>query len=66
MTAKWISGTLQITPESVAERDALLMIWNIRKDYHLPIDPRDFGVKADGFTDDTKPTQAVLDALVSL
>jgi hypothetical protein len=36
MTAKWISGTLQITPETVAERDALLMIWNIKKDNDLP------------------------------
>ena len=41
MIAKWISGTLQITPETGAERDALLMIWNIKKDYDLPYKPID-------------------------
>jgi hypothetical protein len=64
MTAKWTQGTLCIIPENLLERDALLQLWNLRKDYRLPIDSDDFG--ADGITNDTFPIQAAVDGLVSL
>jgi polygalacturonase len=66
MTARWIQGALEIKPDSATERDALLKIWNVKKDYRRPINPDDFGVIADGVTDDTSAIQAVLDATVSL
>lgn len=66
MTARWIDGALEIKPENVMERDALLTIWKLKKDYCRPIDPDDFGVRADGVSDDTAAIQAVLDATVSL
>jgi hypothetical protein len=66
MTARWIDGALEIRPENVMERDALLNLWNVRRDYRRPISPDDFGVKADGVSDDTAAIQAVIDATVSL
>jgi hypothetical protein len=66
MIARWIDGALEVRPESTVERDALLAVWNLRKDYRKPISPDDFGVKADGISDDTSALQAVLDATVSL
>ena len=71
MTVKWTQGTLCIIPENSTERDALLMVWNIKKAYSLhpdplPIDPKDFGVMANGVDNDTLAIQAGIDALVSL
>ena len=66
MIARWIDGALEVRPENTVERDALLTMWNLRKDYRTPISPDDFGVQADGVSDDTAALQAVLDAIVSL
>lgn len=66
MTARWIDGALEVRPENAVERDALLTVWNLRKDSRRPISPDDFGVKADGISDDTAAIQAVIDATVSL
>lgn len=66
MIARWIDGALEIRPENTVERDALLSLWNLKKEYRSPINPDDFGVKADGISDDTAAIQAVIDATVSL
>jgi hypothetical protein len=66
MTSRWIDGALEIRPESTVERDALLAVWNLRKDYRRPLNPVDFGVRADGVTDDTMAVQAMVDCPVSL
>jgi polygalacturonase len=64
--ARWIDGALEVRPENTEERDALLTMWNLRKDYRRPVSPDDFGVQADGVSDDTAAIQAVIDATVSL
>ena len=63
MRVLWIEGSLHLKPENAAERDAMLLLWGAarksRRSGNVLL-ATDFGVSADGETDDTKPLQTML------
>ena len=57
VTVTWVEGKLQLGPESIEERDALLLLWEStrRTTREGPIIVTDFGARFDGSTNDAIP-----------